>query len=168
MISKFIKQNREELLHLFTEKELEIILKQVKGVKMSQADLNRLSREIRPKFAIIRRINLVDEQFFPLKKGCEIEFKIRELIKTILSSKYEEQISRIIVFGSYADRTNKSDSDIDIAVSLPKLNKKQATEFLLWANTIKDEELDISIYELLDKKFRQEADNGRVLYENKR
>ncbi len=168
MISRFINENKQGLLNLFTKKELEIILKHVKGITLSQADLNRLSREIRPKFAIIEKMGLIATPFFKLKKGCESEIKIKELIDMIKLSKYKDKIKKILLFGSYLEKRNDLNSDIDIALSLPKSNEDEINKILLWINLEKEEGIDISIYESLPINIKKEVDNGRILYENQR
>lgn len=168
MISRFIKEHKQELLNLFSKKELEIILKHVKGVALSQADLNRLSREIRPKFSIIEKMSLIATPFFKLKKGCETEIKLKEFIDMIKLSKYKDKIKKITLFGSYLEKNNNLNSDIDLALSLPKSNEDEINKILLWVNSEKEEGIDINIYEYLPINIQKEVDNGRILYENKR
>lgn len=160
----------EEARKIFGERELKIIEKQLWGVRLTQSEKNRLSRDIRKKFAFIRDASrFIDE--FSLKKGTEVKKLIEEAKHIILQSKYLSNIKQIILFGSSADNQRSLRSDIDIAVEFYNITKKDASEFRIHVLGRVSDKIDVQVYNILPDKIKEEIDKkGRVIYdrENKR
>ena len=53
---------------IFGKKELEIMLKQLDGIALTQSEKNRLSRDIRSKLEFIKNISVFEDEF-KLKKN---------------------------------------------------------------------------------------------------
>ena len=80
-----------EIRRIFGERELEIIEKQLLGVKLTQSEKNRLSRDIRKKFDAIKELSKIEND---LKYGSEIKKIINETLDTINDSKYIKSIKK--------------------------------------------------------------------------
>lgn len=149
---------------IFGRRELIIIQKQLLGVKLTQSEKNRLSRDIRKKFEAIKEISQFQSDF-GLKYGKEIKKAIEEAKEVILNSKYHSKIKKIILFGSTADNTRTLKSDIDIAVEFYGIDKKEATQFRI--DTVKKlrDNMDIQAYNFLPEKLKNEINKkGRLIY----
>jgi len=160
----------ENMRKLFGKRELIIIQKQLLGVKLTQSEKNRLSRDIRRKFEAIRQLSQFSQEF-ELKYGSNIKEIISETKEIILGSKYKAKIKRIIIYGSTADNTRTLSSDIDIAVEFNEISKEEATKFRLDIVRKANEKVDIQVFNILPEKIKNEINiKGKVLYEqqNKR
>jgi predicted nucleotidyltransferase len=143
---------------LFGQRELHIIEKQLKGVKLSASEKTRLSRDIRKKFmAINELVPFVSE--FNLKYGKEVKDIIEETVDVIITSAYRPKIKRIILFGSVVDNSMTLRSDIDIAVEFSK--KVNVSRFRLDILKKVDDRVDIQVYNSLPKKIKKEIDGRR-------
>ncbi len=163
---QFLKSH-EESRKIFGERELKIVEKQLWGVRLTQSEKNRLSRDIRKKFAFIKDVSkFIDE--FSLKKGVEVKKLIEEAKYVILQSTYFPHIAQIILFGSSADNQRSLRSDIDIAVKFDKINGKNASEFRINVLGRVSEKTDVQVYNILPEKIKKEIDEkGKVIYERK-
>jgi len=160
----------ENMRKLFGKRELIIIQKQLLGVKLTQSEKNRLSRDIRRKFEAIRQLSQFSQEF-ELKYGSNIKEIISETKEIILGSKYKAKIKRIIIYGSTADNTRTLSSDIDIAVEFNEISKEEATKFRLDIVRKANDKVDIQVFNILPEKIKNEINiKGKVLYEqqNKR
>jgi predicted nucleotidyltransferase len=159
-LTTFLQQS--DARKVFGQRELRIINKQLKGINLTQSEKNRLSRDIRPKFRFISECARFSDDF-GLSKGFETEQAIEEAKELILG--YPD-VRKIVVYGSYIDRSMTLRSDIDIAVDLGKTDMKRATRFRQEILG-KLEGIDVQVYDQLPTKIRRAVDKGRVIYENR-
>lgn len=157
--------NREkDLRKLFGQRELDIIKKQLLGVNLSPSEKTRLSRDIRPKFNIIKKVSNFEKEF-SLKKAQEIKFIIEETKEIILNNRNKGKINKIFVFGSYIENKMRESSDIDMAINFHNISKKDATKFKIEMQGRVNSKVQISILNILPEKVRQEILNkGKVVY----
>lgn len=165
-LSGFLKEDKDAR-RIFGQRELKIIEKQLFGIKLTQSEKNRLSRDIRKKFEFIKRVARFENDF-ELKKGAEIKKTIEDSKEEIIASKYFPRIKRIILFGSAVENEMTFRSDIDIAVEFDSITQKEATEFRIFVSGRVSNKVDVQVYNVLPKKIKKEIDSkGRVLYERK-
>jgi predicted nucleotidyltransferase len=160
---EFVKNN-ENSRKIFGKKELEIIEKQLNGVELTQSEKNRLSRDIRKKLDFIREASYFSKEFY-LKKGSEINSNIDEFLKIIKSDRNFIDIKKIFLFGSSNLKDSNLLSDIDLAVSLPDLSKKESLSFKARILGRAPEKIDLSIFELLPDNIQKDIlKNSRIIY----
>src|SRR3989344_6152479 len=111
VLLKIITKN-ENIRKIFGKREIVIIQKQLLGVKLTQSEKNRLSRDIRKKLEVIKILSQYNEEF-EVKSGAEIKRRIKDSVDIIINSKYHSKIKNIILFGSTVDNTRTLLSDID-------------------------------------------------------
>ncbi len=163
---QFIEKNRE-VRRIFGERELKIIEKQLLGINLTQSEKNRLSRDIRKKLEIIKKLSVFYDEF-ELKKGAEIKRKVNEAKEVIEQSKYFPGIKKIILFGSTTDSQRTFRSDIDLAVEFNEISLKEATLFRINVSGQLQEKTDVQVYNVLPDKIKEEIDKkGKVIYERK-
>jgi len=156
---------KPEARKLFGKAELKIIEKQLLGINLKPSEKTRLSRDIKPKLKIIKEMSHFQQEF-ELKKGQEIKYLINQTKEEILKSQWKNQIKKIIVFGSYIDKTLRHNSDIDLSVEFKKIDKKEATKFRIEMASKIPEKIQAQAYNLLPKKIKNEIDTkGRIIYE---
>ncbi|MDP1728823.1 MAG: nucleotidyltransferase domain-containing protein [archaeon] len=152
-----------EMRKIFGKKEIQIIEKQLKGIKLTQSERNRLSRDIRKKFEAIKLLSQdIDE--FKLKKGSETKNLIDEIKEVILSDKLKNKIKSIIVFGSFISNEFTFRSDIDISVEFDSIDKKEASKFRLRILSEYSGGVDIQVYNILPEKIQKEILKGKIIY----
>ena len=161
-----IKTNKD-IRKIFGKKELVIIEKQLLGISLTQSEKNRLSRDIRKKFEVIKKLAAEDSE---LKKGADIKNKIAETKEIILNDTLHSKIKRIILFGSAAQNELTLFSDIDVAVEFSETNLNEATQFRIRVMGRTTKRVDVQVYNILPEKIKKEIDSkGKILYEqNKR
>ncbi len=160
----FLKAN-PDARRIFGQRELKIIEKQLLGINLTQSEKNRLSRDIRRKFAFIKEVGRFGDEF-ALKKGAIVQTLIRNGVDAIRQDKFFPRIERIVLFGSTMTRERTFRSDIDIAVVFPDITLKEATEFRIRVLGYLPETMDIQVYNHLPEKIQKEIDKtGRMLYE---
>lgn len=160
----FLKKN-ENARKIFGKRELLIIEKQLLGIKLTQSEKNRLSRDIRKKFKFIKDITGYNFDF-ELKIGSEIKRTIEGIKEHILESEYFPKIKRIYLFGSVAEGTHIFRSDIDIAVEFTEISLRDATKFRIRFNYNK--KIDVQVYNILPDKIKDEINKkGKIIYERK-
>ena len=154
----------QNLRRLFGKRELEIIEKQLLGIKLKNSEKTRLSRDIRKKFLAIKELS--DYSFyFNLKKGILIKEMIENAKEVILESKYFSRIKRIVLFGSYAENQATFRSDVDIAVELSSIDAKESVRFRLDVISKVPEKIDIQVYNVLPEKIKKEIDEkGKIIW----
>jgi len=162
----FIKENKD-LRSIFGVRELKILEKQLLGINLTQSEKNRLSRDIRKKFRVIREISKYAEEF-ELKKASEIHRIIQNTKEDILSSEYFPQIKKIYLFGSSVKNERTFRSDIDIAVEfINTISLKEATEFRIKFSD--KDETDVQVFNILPEKIQKSIlNNHKILYQNER
>ena len=162
----FIKENKD-LRAIFGVRELKIIEKQLLGINLTQSEKNRLSRDIRKKFRVIKEISKYAEEF-ELKKASEIQRIVQVVKEDILSSEYFPKIKKIYLFGSSVKNERTFRSDIDIAVEfINNVSLKEATEFRV---KFSDKDgIDVQVLNVLPEKIKKSIlNNHKILYENAR
>jgi len=157
-------KNNSEMRKIFGQQELRIIEKQLLGITLSPSEKTRLSRDIRPKFKIIRKLALFENEF-EIKKAQEIKHIIENAKEEILSIKDIPKIKKIFVFGSYVENNLRPNSDIDLAIQFKKIEKKQIGKFILRAQGYVNSKIQISVFNNLPEKIKNEIINkGRIIY----
>lgn len=147
---------------LFGKKEIEIIEKQLLGLRLTPSEQTRLSRDIKKKFEVIKKISIYEKEL-NLKKGQEINFLIEES-KEIILEKFKPKIKKIILFGSHASKTQRKNSDIDLAIELKNKRDSKIRAELLGALP---EKIDLQIYNDLPEKLKKEIKKeGKVIYQD--
>lgn len=167
LLKKLIKGN-EAARRIFGKKEIEIIIKQLDGLKLTQSEMNRLSRDIKPKLNFIKEISKYDNEF-ALKKNQNNKNIIEKVVEVVLNDELNENIRAILLFGSFADRTNIPKSDIDICVVFRKsISLKEATKFRIRNLGKLPKKVDLHVFNVLPMKLKRDiARNHKVLYKNK-
>ena len=159
-------EKNENVRKLFGKRELVIIKKQLLGVRMTQSEKNRLSRDIRKKFEAISDLSKFQDEF-SIKRGNENK-KLIEKVKDEILSMGHKNIQKIFLFGSAVSNEMMLMSDIDIAVEFKDIEKKDAEKFRLDILKNFSERLDIQVFNVLPEKIKTEILNkGRVIYETK-
>jgi len=159
---EILKRN-ENIRKIFGKREIVIIEKQLLGVKLTQSEKNRLSRDIRKKFDAIKELSKIEND---LKYGSEIKKIINETLDTINDSKYIKSIKKIYLYGSTADNTRTLNSDIDIAVEFLEITEKEGVQFRIDMMKNLNNKIDIQVYNLLPQKIKDEIlIKGKIIYE---
>lgn len=149
---------------LFGKRELKIIEKQLWGIKLTQSEKNRLSRDIRQKFQAIKELSNYSEPI-NLKKGALTKKIIRGIIEIIKKDELFHKIEEIILFGSFPENKMTFRSDIDIAVKFKEIQKEEILKFRLRILRYSNEKLDIQVYNTLPEKIKREIDSkGKILW----
>lgn len=163
-LKQFLKINKNAR-KIFGKKEIEIIIKQLEGLKLTQSEKNRLSRDIRPKLEFIKEIAKFDDEF-KLEKNQDNKKIIQRAVDVIINDKSRDNIKAILLFGSFADNSFTKRSDIDICVVFNKeLSLKEATEFRIRISGQLTEKVDIQVFNVLPQKIKREiARNHKILY----
>src|SRR3989344_3091952 len=165
---EFLQSRKDEARRIFGERELKIIEKQLKGLILTQSEKNRLSIDIRKKFAFINVVGTYKNEF-GLKHGFNVKQFIENVIEDIKRDILFYKVKRIVLFGSTVTRKRHFNSDIDVAVEFNNITNKQALEFRV--RILKNfEKLDLQVYNTLPDKVKKEINKeGKILYEkNKR
>jgi len=166
-LKEFIKTNRNAR-KIFGKKELEIMLKQLEGMSLTQSERNRLSRDIKPKLDFIKEIYEYRDEFI-LEKNQDNKRIIEKAKDVILVDKLSENIKAIFLFGSFADKSYTKRSDIDICVLFKRdLSLREATEFRIRVSGELPNKVDVQVFNVLPLKVKRHiARNHRVLYKIK-
>lgn len=152
---------------VFGKKEIEIIKKQLIGIKLKQYERNILSRSIRKKFNFIKKCSVYKEEF-EIKKGGEIIKQLEILRDLMLLDKIGKNIKKIYIFGSFVENKMSSNSDVDIAIEFKNIDKKEISKFKKRILEQKKDLFDISIFNNLPTNIQNEIKkNGKVFFENK-
>lgn len=160
-------ENDIDAKKIFGLKEMEIIKKQGLGLKLSQSEKNRLSRDIRPKLNAIKKLSVFKDQF-DLKKAFLTKQQINLLKNQIILDKMGNKVKHIYLFGSFLTNKFSENSDIDIAIEFENITKKEASEFKLRIIQNLTDKFDISVLNTLPKNIQAEVvKNGRIIYSNK-
>ncbi len=158
-------QTSKNARKIFGKKEVEIILKQLSGMPLTQSEKNRISRDIKPKLEMIREMAAFTNEF-ELKKNQDNKRIISGAIDVLLNDVLSSNIKAILLFGSYADNSYNKRSDIDICVVFrhdPTI--RAATAFRIRIAGQVSGKVDIHVFNILPQKIKKEiARNHRVLY----
>ena len=159
-ILKFNKDARK----VFGKKEIEIILKQIDGITLTQSEKNRLSRDIRPKLRFIKEISKIEDDF-ELKKDADNLKLIDKAVQLILKDELKNRIKVILLFGSHVKGMVTKRSDIDICVVFSDITLEEATKFRIRISGEFTEKVDIQVFNMLPQKIKRSiARNHKILY----
>jgi len=160
----FLKKDSARLI--FGKSEIEIIKKQLNGLKLKPSEKVRLSRDIRKKLESVEELSRYKEEF-KLKKSQEIKYLINEA-KEIILEELKNNVNEIILFGSYAENKQTKNSDIDLAIKLRKISKLNPTKIrAALLGNMPSEKLDIQIYGSLPEKIKKEINkHGKTIFFN--
>lgn len=162
-ILEFLEKNGNTR-KIFGERELKIIEKQMLGIKLTQSEKNRLSRDIRKKLEFIREMSRYDFDF-DLKKGSAVKERIERAREIILNDNLKKKITKILLFGSSVKNERTFRSDIDIAVEFDEINDKEAARFRIRILGNFDKKMDIQVFNTLPDKIKNSImKNHKVLY----
>jgi predicted nucleotidyltransferase len=160
---EFLKREKNAR-KIFGKREIKIIEKQLVGLKLTQSERNRLSRDIRAKLDFIKKAADYGGEF-KLKHAAKIKEIIQNATEAISKDSFFSRIKRIILFGSYAEKQVHLDSDIDIAADFDDISLKEATDFRIRISGKVSDKADIQVYNFLPDKIKKEIDkNGVNLY----
>ncbi len=164
-LKEFLKSDRNART-VFGRKEMDIILKQLDGITLTQSEKNRLSRDIKPKLKFIRNISKFEEEF-ELKKNANNLRLIDKAVQLILQYKLKDSIRAIFLFGSHAKGIVTKRSDIDICVIFTKISLEEATKFRIKISGELPENIDIQVFNVLPKKIKRAISrNHKILYKS--
>lgn len=162
-LSKFLKNN-ENARKIFGKKELDIILKQIHGIYLTQSERNRLSRDIRPKLKFIKEINKYEDEF-NLKKDSNSIKIINKAVKLILKDSMKDNVVAVILFGSHYRGVVTWRSDIDICVVFDKITPDDSMNFRLRILRDLPDKVDIQVFNILPQKIKRDiVRNYKILY----
>lgn len=162
-----ILKNNKDARKIFGRKEIGIILKQLKGISLTQSEKNRLSRDIRPKLRFIKEISVFKDDF-ELKKNLVNKKIEEEVVNLILQDKLKDRIQAILLFGSHVKGIVTTRSDIDIAVVFTTISLKEATQFRIRISSEFSDDVDIQVFNILPQKIKKEiAKNHNLLFRSK-
>lgn len=166
VLAEFLKTSKNSR-KVFGRKELEIMLKQLHGLPLKQSEKNRLSRDVKPKLEFIREIAKYENEF-GLQKNQDNKMAIQKALGTILTDEFADAIKAVLLFGSFADNTFTSRSDIDVCVVFRTITLKEATEFRIRVSGQIPEKVDVQVFNILPQKIKKEiARSHKVLYRAK-
>lgn len=159
----FIKKN-PLARKVFGAREIVIIQKQVAGIRLTQSEKNRLSRDIRPKLRFIMEASKFKDEF-GLKKGIENKKIIEMVLDVIRRDKDFKKIREIWLFGSMVKNEMTVRSDVDICVLFNGISLKDATRFRIRILGRVDDKVDIQVFSKLPEKIKKSIlKSHRVLY----
>lgn len=165
-LKKFIKES-EEVRKIFGKKEIEIIIKQLGGIFLTQSEKNRLSRDIRPKFKVIKELSQFEDEF-ELKKDAETMKIVEKAKEVILTDQLKEKINSIMLFGSHVKNEVSPLSDIDVCVSFSNISKEDAFQFRIRVMRELPEKVDIQVFNELPEKIKKDIEeHHRTLYKKR-
>ena len=166
LLSEFLRQNKNAR-RIFGKKEIEIMMRQLNGLPLTQSERNRLSRDIKPKLEFIREVSKFENEF-ELKKDQDAKKIIDRAVEIILQDKLKDKIEAILLFGSRASGIVTPRSDIDICVVFDNIEKEDADRFrirILGNFSIK---VDIQVFNVLPQKIKRSiAKSHKILYKKK-
>ena len=164
-LRKFLRSNRNAR-KVFGKKEIDIIMKQLDGISLTQSEKNRLSRDIRPKLMFIKEISKLEKEF-ELKKNADNLRLIDKAVQLILQDALKNKIRAILLFGSHVRGIVTKRSDIDIAIVFTDISLKEATKFRIRISGEFSERVDIQVFNILPQKIKRSiARNHKILYKD--
>lgn len=164
-ILTFLQRN-QNARKIFGQRELKIIEKQLLGINLTQSEKNRLSRDIRPKFAFIKDAARFEDEF-EFKKGAKIKQWIELAKEVILEHPLHPRIKKILLFGSTVENKRTFRSDLDIAVVFDNIDITEATNFRIRVSGQLPDKIDIQVFNILPEKIKTEIQKAhKVLYES--
>ncbi len=166
-LKTFLRDRSADARKLFGKKEISIILKQLDGVTLTQSEKNRLSKDIRKKFAVIKELSSFQEDF-SLKKGSRVKKIIRAVLETILHDELKDRILAVLLFGSRVRGMVTKRSDMDICVVFQQIDIRESTTFRIRVLGKFDDDVDVQVFNVLPQKIKRAiATKHRLLYKTK-
>jgi predicted nucleotidyltransferase len=150
---------------IFGKVEIDIIIKQINGITLTQSERNRLSRDIRPKLEFIKKISLFKNEF-DIKRNSLNEHLINNAKKIILNDPLSKQINAILLFGSIVEGNFSLNSDIDMCVVFKEnISLKESTLFRIRILGEVNSKIDISVFHNLPNKIKNAIiKNHKVIF----
>jgi len=165
ILRKFLRSNRNAR-KIFGKKEIDIILKQLDGISLSQSEKNRLSRDIRPKLMLIKEISKFEDEF-ELKKDADNLKLIDRAVQLILQDELKDKIKAILLFGSHVKGIVTKRSDIDVCVIFTDISSRDSSKFRLRIMGELPEKFDVQVFNVLPQKIKRSiAINHKILYKS--
>ena len=165
-LENFLK-NDPDARKVFGKKEIGIILKQLRGIALTQSEKNRLSRDIRPKLRVASSLAEFENEL-ELKKGAGITELIKKAVRLILEDKMKDRIIAVLLFGSHVSGLVTPRSDIDICVIFKGISAEEAVKFRIRILREFSEKVDVQVFNVLPQKIKRSiARSHRVLYKGK-
>ena len=159
----FIKKN-PLARKVFGKREIVIIQKQVSGIRLTQSERNRLSRDIRPKLKFILEASKFRDEF-DLKKGAENKKMVEQALEVIKEDKDFSKVKEIWLFGSMVTNEMSIRSDVDIAVLFDRICQMEADKFRIRIIGRVHDKMDIQVFNVLPNKIKKSIlKSHRVLY----
>ena|SRR3989344_3011659 len=165
-LTEFLKNHEIAARKIFGAKELEIIFKQLNGYVLKQSEMNRLSRDIRQKFAFIAECSRFSGEF-ALKKNQTNKKIIADTLVELMNDQSFKDINAILLGGSYANGEFTPESDIDIFVVFKKseVSIKEATIFRKRMLARLHPKVDLQVFNALPENIKQDVlSNHRVIF----
>lgn len=164
-LEEFLRNNKNAR-RVFGKKEINIILKQLNGISLTQSEKNRLSRDIRPKLRLVKEISKFEDEF-KLKKDANNLRLLDKAVQLILQDELKDRITAILLFGSHVNGVVTKRSDIDIAVIFTHITLEEATKFRIRISGEFAEKMDIQVFNVLPQKIKRLiARKHNVLYQD--
>lgn len=164
-LKKFLRTNRNAR-KIFGKKEIDIILKQLDGISLTQSEKNRLSRDVRPKLMLIKEISKLEDEF-GLKKDANNLRLIDRAVQLILQDELKDKIKAILLFGSHVRGIVTKRSDIDICIIFTDISLRDASKFRLRIMGELPEKVDVQVFNILPQKIKRSiAINHKILYKS--
>ena len=165
LLNEFLKRNKNAR-KIFGKKELEIIIKQLDGLPLTQSERNRLSRDIKPKLEFIREVSKFENEF-KLKKDQDAKKTTDKAVNLILQDKLKDKIEAIFLFGSRVKGIVTPRSDIDICVVFDNIEKEDADKFRIRILGNFSTKVDVQVFNVLPQKIKKAiVRNHKVLYKS--
>ena len=151
---------------VFGRREIELIVKQLEGIPLTQSERNRISRDIKPKLEFIRELAKFENEF-KLVRNQDNKKIIEKAVGEILNDELSNNVKAVLLFGSFADNTFTKRSDIDVCVVFrSELSLKEATKFRIRVSGQLPEKVDVQVFSVLPQKVKRDvARNHKVLYQ---
>jgi len=149
---------------VFGKREIVIIRKQVAGIRLTQSEKNRLSRDIRPKLRFIVEASKFSDEF-ALKKGADNKRMIERALEVIGDDKDFSRVREIWLFGSMMKNEMTIRSDVDVCVLFDRIGKMEADKFRIRILGMVDDKMDIQVFNVLPEKIKKSIlKSHKVLY----
>ena len=160
-------KNNKNSRKIFGRKEIEIILRQMNGISLTQSEKNRLSRDIRAKLQFIKEISAFHDEFELKKNSGNIKI-IAKAVELILQDSLKNKIKAILLVGSHARGIVTKRSDLDICVIFNDISLEDATRFRIRVSGELPSAVDIQVFNVMPQKIKKTiAANHKVLYREK-
>ncbi len=152
---------------VFGKKELEIIHKQLLGMRLKQSERNRLSKFIRPKLRFIAECSVFKNEFVLARRS-----KLKKVLTAVLGAVLEDRIGKnavaVLLYGSFADGTANKFSDVDIAIVFSEITHREASAFEVRVGAKLPELVDLKVFNVLPLRVKKSlVANYKVLYKTR-